>query len=330
MFNILNIVKKFFGLPVSYGLKLSPPKAEDYRFGDGKADLKLGAKQEVIKASGQWTDVLPETEVQKKGVLDTMGCVSFSALNSIELLARVKYGERWNKSDRFLAKVSNTTRSGNLFYRVGDALRKHGAVDENVWPFVEPFTWLEYYKEIPEPVLLKGKDFLSKYKIAYDWVDYFKPEDAMEALRYAPLQVAVEAWNRRVVDGEEIFYFSSRPNYNHAVTLVGYVEGKYWLIFDHYDSPFVKKVAWNSQFYRYMLRYSLEKVEDGDEIMQTIKSKKKSHIYVLLPDGSKSRILSWSTYTEGLKTKMFEPYIEVEDDTLDFYPNSKSFLLAED
>jgi len=327
---MLNFLRELFGLKLNHGLKLGKPQKEDYRFEDGKADLKLGAKQEVLREDGQWLDFMPEPEVQKKGTFDSMGCVSWSANNCLEGLAKVKYDETWNKSDRYLAKISNTTRSGNLFHRVGDAARKGGMVEETDWGFEEPFTWSEFYKEIPEPILIKGRDFLSNYKIAYDWVNYFTPADAMRALKFAPLQIAVEAWYRKTVDGEEMFYFSPNPNYNHAVTLVGYVEGKYWLIYDHYESPFIKKVVWDAPLYKYMLRYSLEKIEDNNEIMQTIKSKKKSHIYVLLPNGSKSRILSWSTYRTGIETGLLKEYVEVEDETIEFYPTSKSFLLTED
>src|SRR3990167_7048548 len=78
---------------------------------------------EVRLPSGNWDAFLPSGEWQRsqpdpvKGYIDTMACVSFSALNSIETQIRFLTGQSINYSDRFTAKMSGTTPQGNWLYK---------------------------------------------------------------------------------------------------------------------------------------------------------------------------------------------------------------------
>ena len=73
---------------------------------------------EEINPSGNWTPHLPPGEWQTNHVVDTMACVTFSALNSIETQIKFLTGQSINYSDRFTAKMSGTTPQGNWLYKV--------------------------------------------------------------------------------------------------------------------------------------------------------------------------------------------------------------------
>lgn len=140
--------------------------------------------------SGDWTQYVPEGEMQKTNHVDSMACVSFSALNSIETQIKFLTGEKKNFSDRFTAKMSGTTPQGNYLYKVADSIRKDGLVDEEDWATSDTFDWAQYYADIPQAVKDKGIRFL------YDWD--IKDEDIpfdraslKKHLVHAPIQVVI-------------------------------------------------------------------------------------------------------------------------------------------
>ena len=108
----------------NFGLILSDPKPTDYMFG-GETQVQ-GIE---LQPDGQWKDYLPVGEKQHSVYFDTMACVTFSALNALEILIKRQYGIDINFSDRFTAKMSGTTTNGNYLYKVGDSIRKDGFVD---------------------------------------------------------------------------------------------------------------------------------------------------------------------------------------------------------
>ncbi|MCI0561489.1 MAG: hypothetical protein MN733_23625, partial [Nitrososphaera sp.] len=117
-----------------------------------------GMQGPELNLSGDWTEYLPVKELQKRNGLETMACVSFSALNAIETLSNYLV-QNWNKSDRFTAKESGTTKSGNYYAKVAECIRLQGLVDEIDWPF-EGKTWEEFYKTIPDEIKAYGKGLL--------------------------------------------------------------------------------------------------------------------------------------------------------------------------
>ena len=122
--------------------------AKDWRMGGVS-----GAAHQVLRQDGNYTAFLPDLEIQKNSVFDTMACVTFSAMNCLETLAKV-HGLSWNRSDRFTAKMSGTRKTGNYLRNVAESIRKyHGTVGEEQWPFPREaaWDWDEYYKAIPEP-----------------------------------------------------------------------------------------------------------------------------------------------------------------------------------
>lgn len=243
--------KKLIHEYVNDGLILEHPKPEDYVFG---GETQVGA-QSVLAPDGQWKSFLPLEERQQKRYVETMGCVSFSALNALEMLIKAKYHLDDNRSDRFTAKMSGTTRSGNGFTKVGDSIRKDGTVKEEIYPFPEEIkTWEEFYADVPSGIKSLGQQFLNEYNIQYEWVP-FNIGAVKEALKYAPLQVAVQAWFQRP---NGLFYSPDGMTHNHATLLIGYKEGEYWEVFDSYD-PFIKRLEWNFGFYGYALKYNIAK-----------------------------------------------------------------------
>ena len=215
------------------------PDEEDDR------DYMFGAEnlmKKVIKEDGQWTDVLPEDEIQKGRYVETMGCTGFAMLNVLEMLAKAKYGETWNKSDRYTNEMTGTTRKGNGLRNVMNITKdKAGVVNEEAWTWDKnTFTWSQYYSDIPQRIKDLGSAFLKEYQIGYERVTTNK-QLMMQALKYSPLYVAGYAWYNQ--GG----LYRSYGKANHAFTIVGYVEGSHWLAYDSY-SPYLKKLAWDFQF----------------------------------------------------------------------------------
>lgn len=143
--------------------------------------------------SGDWTNYLTKEEQQfsTNPYTDTMACVSFSANHSIEIQHKFLTGIEVNYSNRWLAKMSNTTKDGNYLSIVADTIRNSGAVLEEVWPEPNSYTWETYYSQIPQDVINKGKEFLQAWSVSYEWIDVNDVEAIKKALKQAPLQVVI-------------------------------------------------------------------------------------------------------------------------------------------
>lgn len=229
---------------MNHGLILEPFRQADYVFGT--------VSKEVLNPKGDWTRYLPEYENQKSSEtgFDTFGCVSYSALNCLEILYNF-HGQKRNFSDRFTVKMSRTIpQRGNTMRKVAESIRLDGMVDEEDYPFVD--TQKEYYQPVPEEV----KEKAEVVDVHWEHLSYPKWHDnrdkvLIEGLQYGPLQVAVYAWEKPV-DG---IYQHTDKLPGHVVTLFNYKEGEYWEIYDHYRRA-VKKLAWDYEITAPLL-YSL-------------------------------------------------------------------------
>ena len=143
---------------------------------------------EILNPSGDWTNWLPLGEWQAKPGLETMACVSFSALNVIETLYYFKTGVQRNFSDRFTAKMSGTSLSGNWLWKVGDSIRKDGLVDEADWPWLEGADWEQYYATPPIDIINKAREFLKEWKVNYEFIDFTR-ESLLHHIKQSPIQV---------------------------------------------------------------------------------------------------------------------------------------------
>src|SRR3990167_4125317 len=83
---------------------------------------RLGAvlPHEVRKPSGDWESVLPPEEKQSNAGGDSLGCVTFAELNGIETQEKDQTGSYVEYSDRWLAKMSGTTKEGNYLWKVAE------------------------------------------------------------------------------------------------------------------------------------------------------------------------------------------------------------------
>jgi len=224
-----------------YGFIEPTPDPNDYKFGSSALPY------DILMHDGDWRSHLPQFEHQRKNGVETQGCVSFGTLSALEMIHRVRYGTEPNYSDRYLAKMSNTTPYGNTPKKVADTLRNiSGSVSEKDWPWGGN-DWEDYYREVPDNVSKKGWLWTKSYDFGYEWVD---PKDLKSALTHSPIGVAVYAWAKQ--DG----VYVKRGGENHYCVLVAY-EDDHPIIWDSYEEA-LKKLAKDYPF-RWAMRYHLKK-----------------------------------------------------------------------
>jgi len=200
---------------------------------------------EVLREDGQWLDYLPVYEYQNLS-FDKMACVTFSFLNILEIISIRRYTHQFDWSDRFTAKMSGTTFNGNYFYKVFSSALNDGLVSDLFWnSLIGNASWSEWYQEPSQLAKELAEQNKKELDIGMEWVsEPLHPEKIMEALKYSPLWISLFAYGI-LKDG---IYQKTDKMPNHAVTLIGYKEGEYWLIFDHYKGNEIRKVAWDVMF----------------------------------------------------------------------------------
>ncbi len=127
----------------------------------------------VINPSGDWFPFLAEKEYQKIGSVETMNCSGYGTLNCVETLLKSK-GVLANYSDRYLGILAGTNPNfGNDPHVVAETLRNvSGCLDEQLLPFVDIQTAIDYYKPKPmtPDLLKKGQEWYNTYDFAHKWV----------------------------------------------------------------------------------------------------------------------------------------------------------------
>ena len=241
----------------NYGVLIESKKS------DFVAGAESGVKYKEINASGNWGEFLPSTERQYLIGFDTMSCVSFSALNIIEIQVnfmvatkmlsdeKVKLLADWgffdgngkfNCSDRFTAKMSGTTQQGNSGQRVWDSIRKDGLVPEKMWSQVGVKDWNEWMAEIPQDVKNFAKNILTIFDFDYEWIVQgncgFADLGLLSShLRQAPLQLMAPVCGR---DETGLSNPCGSCFTQHATTL--YAIGDVLSQYDHYE-PFIRRLS---------------------------------------------------------------------------------------
>lgn len=218
---------------------------------DFVAGAETGIESFAINRSKDWADYLPLPEKQKGKLIDTMACVTYSALNSLEAqfelvkerltpeqikdLSDMGYivDGHLSLSDRFTAKMSGTTKEGNYFVKVWDSIRNDGVLPESDWPSdPDNFSWKEYYKEIPQKLKDKAKKFNEIFEVKYEWVDITKKNKKLvfkDLLKTAPIQVAVKVGSNWTKDK---IITPPATGFGHAVLVYSVTDTI--KIFDHY------------------------------------------------------------------------------------------------
>ena len=228
-------------------------------------DFVLGASSipfERRNTTKDWRQFRSRPERQRYARFDAMNCVSQTSTNLWEAQANfLLVNNLWPKesleffnkngyivdgkfeiSERFQAKVSNTTTSGNSYQRVLDTMRHDsangkGVVPEALWPStlnpdIDKIDWAAYYKTPSQEVFDLAKQSLEHFKFPYEAIHYGTQTDTLniikKALEHAPLGLAVatcQPW-----DGS-VSVCSLPPN--HAVTNDAFTTS--YIIWDSYD-----------------------------------------------------------------------------------------------
>lgn len=216
----------------NYGFKPDVIKETDYYLGGGF----IGTKE--INPLGDWTESLPQKEIQCRDNVETMACTSFGTLNILETLISFLFKEDKNFSERYTAILSDTTEQGNSPQKVVEAILSFGLIDEEILPFTDIKSWDEYYS--PKPMDKKyiriGKKFLEEYNIKHEWVFKGgtveeKQKAIREALKRSPVGVSVCAW----VANEKGVYYKTGID-NHWTMCYGIDDSGDYKIYDSYDN----------------------------------------------------------------------------------------------
>lgn len=241
----------------NHGYVADTIEPEHYVFGGGNV------AEDVLQKDGHgWGAYLPEVEIQNLFGFETMGCTLFGTTNAIETIMLRKFGIKTNYSERALGVLSNMTPSGNSPHVVAEAIRKNGLIDNMYLPFTEKInTWQKYYSPVPlsTDLVSMGQRWLTQWDFKHEWVFQGgtlaqKQASIKEALKLSPLGVSVRAW---VMDGD-LYVKPAGSQDNHWCLLYDFVEGEYWMIFDHYDNTH-KTLAWDYDFGS-AKRYHIEKL----------------------------------------------------------------------
>lgn len=238
------------------GVLLEPPKPEDWSVGGIS-----GISYESL--CDDWRPYLPSYERQKKW-FDTMGCVSFSDNNVLETLLNFYYktgrmpvatiawagskgyigaDDKFNLSDRYLAKMSGTTKGGNSLNNVAQTVHEVGIVPESVYPFPDNYTWDEYYAIVPQSIIDLGAESLEYFGFLYEWVGTSPDTNTTQHLTYhlkqSPLQLATAICGGWSTDDP---VQACTKAVSHATMLYGIASDGDREILDHYE-PFEKDLA---------------------------------------------------------------------------------------
>jgi len=213
-----------------------------------ETDMTFGALLPEGKYKPDWRDVLPVFERQRKRV-DVRGCVSFAINSALEMVHKRQYGTEPNYSDRFLAKNSNTTSSGNDPRSVFHSVKYDGEVAEEKYPFPDNADWDEYYAPVPASLIGEGQRWLDRYEPTYKWVET-SHEALYEALRTSPVPLAGYAW------AKEGGFYVSKGMPNHEFVLVAFDNG-HPIIWDSYDEG-LKTLSKDYEFF-YPMNVFLDK-----------------------------------------------------------------------
>jgi hypothetical protein len=267
------------------GFILAAPSPKSFRFGG-----ETGIAAALRVQDGNWTKYLPTPEKQNRmytyaGTLynfDVLACVTFSALNNVEIQLKQMIATgalagdnlaalralgffddqgNFNASDRFTAKMSGTTREGNTLEAVADSIRNDGLLPESDWTFPDVGTdpdanWNAYYAEIPQALKDKAKKILDILTFSYEWLLLDTPNQdtvgtVKRTLFSTPMQIAAPVcwpWNTT-----DIIKKCDDTTAGHATTIYDYTEEQFFNDFDHYATAY-KKLAWD-YFIPYAFRY---------------------------------------------------------------------------
>lgn len=243
------------GIPENTGYRESEYIEGDHYVLGGYTGLET---RPIVNLTGKWGAYATQQEAQNAAPAgETNNCTGFGTTHALECLMRMKFGVPEEDSERYLGIVAGTSLNGNDPHKVAEALRNNGIVKEASLPFSYPY----YEPNPPTPSLLaEAKAWLAKWKFSHEWA--IAPNSGLSlaqkqsllktGLKLSPLGVSVHAW--AFPDDDGLIHRSPGDKDNHWVTLVDYVDQKYWVVLDSYPNvlgdtgSFLKKLAWDYDF----------------------------------------------------------------------------------
>ena len=276
---------------------------------DWYQNLGSNKVKEVLFPSGDCEPFIPKWETQVGLYGDTRACVSFSALDCIETTL-AKMGENdgiikgilemlelyddnkdINCSDRFIAKLSGTTRQGNWFSKVGDAIRDYGILPEKYLDFpykqrTPVFAWDDYYEDVSVENLSKGLMFNKFFDIHYTYFPV-NSTDIREQLKYGAIQISYSTSSPKengIYQNQTVYHTP-----NHAIIIYKVESDGTILGLDHYerDGKGHIKFAPDFQFGYTGLQYNI-RLKQLEETPMNIKEKQ---MYLLVEGASQKLAL---------------------------------------
>jgi hypothetical protein len=220
--------------------------------GRGEFDWQAGGNSAIIHdilvPDKNWKQFSVEHEIQWTGKYDTQFCVTYSALKTIAKLltyleskgalsqddlkffAEYKKDGLYNFSERFPGTLGGTTTHGAYQFMVASAIKNYGLIPQSMFGLADNFQDNVDKKFITQEMYDKGKEFLKRFSINYEWVNSF------DNLIYSPIQAVVKFANYE--KPEDIL--APEGELNHAVTGVyatvvyNEIEDSYWQEYKRY------------------------------------------------------------------------------------------------
>lgn len=209
--------------------------------------LGVVSDEPVINPSGDWRTFVTEFELQRNNIFDPWNCVTQSAWNAIQCIARKQYGITLNKSKRFTTIMSGTVPGrGNSVTNVVECIRKVGGVEERDYVTMSPtMTQDEFYKPISDEVKAK-ENFKQFWQYNHKWTNGNREEELLRALKVSPVMVSVNGQYQ--YDGNGYVAQDASGIVTHEVVVVAAEPGKFWYVLDSENDKGFVRFAWDYIF----------------------------------------------------------------------------------
>lgn len=248
-------------------LILTPAEPDHWLLGSGLAGSRFGADD--INPIGDWTPYKMQDEPQRRGGLETSGCVVFGSLKAWMMVAKLHGFIDFTRdaSERYSGAFAGTTSNGTNPHTLAETTRNVGIIPSEIMPWDDSITTVEEYydRRMAESLLPLGKKLLDRFEFGHEWVFAFKSAHTQkqkvqllrEALRRGPVCVSVFAWRK----SGKYYVNTKKDHHNHWVTALRF-DGDRLVIHDQYD-PFEKTLSADFEFSAakvYFLKRREEKV----------------------------------------------------------------------
>ena len=324
--------------PLDGSIPEAPPKK--VRMFGGVVDPKRTRIIEILKERGGFKPFLSifNNEQQRQKGLETMRCTIQGELAKISAVfnlcieyklfdeSNIKWlkdtgyivNGKFNSSERYIAKLSFTSKNGNLDSRVLATIHQNGLVPESMCKWEDWMkTWNQYYCPIDKELIYNiGYEFKKRFEFYYKLVYVPEFKDALETT--SPIGTYVDGYYK-IVNG--VVQRSNRMS-NHKICLYGIDDlNRVQDSYVPFEKKFVKDYPFfaGSNFYtgkKYSYGYKITFLENiiKKKMIKTIKQKNRAEIYAIDEEGGKLFHIggegSYKIFKDSLK---FEPHLEVDN-----------------